>query len=168
MRLVRNRERGCLGRLFQGPRTAGYRHPGHSPALTAGKEPRTVTWSRCPGTFTRSTATPLSSLKKVTRSTSPAISSEGVLGCGEVSLMLVEVFALEDKSCWLKRTLSTFLPVCYGSSATELANDCASVWWRCAGKSRCTARITGNHRFAKIKLARPKEGREVTSASAAH
>jgi len=67
MRLVRNRERGCLGRLFQGPRTAGYRHPGHSPALTAGKEPRTVTWSRCPGTFTRSTANPLSSLKKVTR-----------------------------------------------------------------------------------------------------
>jgi hypothetical protein len=38
---------------------------------------------------------PLSSLKKVTRSTSPAIFSEGVRGCGKESLILVEVCALE-------------------------------------------------------------------------
>jgi len=35
----------------------------HSPALMDGTEPRTVTWSRCPRTFSRSTANPLSSLK---------------------------------------------------------------------------------------------------------
>ena len=34
-------------------------------------------------TFTRTTANPLSTLKKVTRSTSPAISSEAVRGWGE-------------------------------------------------------------------------------------
>lgn len=66
----------------------------HSPALTAGKEPRTVTKSRCPRTFTLRTANPLSSLKKVTRSTSPAISSEGVQGCGEESLILVGVYSV--------------------------------------------------------------------------
>jgi hypothetical protein len=82
--------------------------------------------------------------------------------------MLVEVYALEAGSCRLKRTLSALVPVCHRSSATELVNDCGSVWWRCAGKSRCTARTTANHRFAKIKSARPKEGREVTSASASH
>src|ERR1035437_11126074 len=64
----------------------------HSPALTDGNEPRTVTRSRCPRTFTRSTANPLSSLKKVTRSTRPAISSDGVCGCGEESLILIEVY----------------------------------------------------------------------------
>jgi hypothetical protein len=82
--------------------------------------------------------------------------------------MLVEVYALEADSCSLKRTFSTLVPVGHGLSATVLVNDCRSVWWRCAGKARCTARITGNHRFAKITSARPKEGREVTSASAAH
>src|ERR1019366_8869576 len=66
----------------------------HSPALTDGNEPRTVTRSRCPRTFTRSTANPLSSLKKVTRSTRPAISSEGVRGCGEKSFILVEVYSV--------------------------------------------------------------------------
>jgi hypothetical protein len=50
----------------------------------------------------------------------------------------------------------------------RLVNDCGSVWWRCAGKLRCTARITANHRLATTKSARPKEGREVTPASAAH
>ena len=47
-----------------------------------------------PRTFTRSTANPLSSLKKVTRSTSPAISSDGVRVCGEESLILIEVYAV--------------------------------------------------------------------------
>jgi hypothetical protein len=82
--------------------------------------------------------------------------------------MLVEVYALEEGCCRLKRTLSALGPVCHGSSATGLVNDCGSVWLRCAGKSRCTARTTANHRFAKIKSERPKEGREVTPASAAH
>src|ERR1019366_6672861 len=66
----------------------------HSPALTDGEEPRTVTKSRCPLTFTRSTANPLSSLKKVTRSTRPAISSDGVRGCGKESFILIEVYAV--------------------------------------------------------------------------
>ena len=65
----------------------------HSPAPTDGKEPRTVTNSRCPRTFTRSTANPLSSLKKVTRSTSPAISSDGLRACWEESFILIEVYA---------------------------------------------------------------------------
>ena len=47
-----------------------------------------------PRTFTRSTANPLSSLKKVTRSTRPAISSNGARGCGEESVMLIEVNAV--------------------------------------------------------------------------
>jgi hypothetical protein len=47
--------------------------------------------------------------------------------------MLVEVYALEDDSCRLKRTLSTLVPVGHGPSATVLVNDCGSVWWRCAG-----------------------------------
>jgi hypothetical protein len=33
-------------------------------------------------------------LKKVTRSTRPAISSEGVSGCGEESFILVEVYSV--------------------------------------------------------------------------
>jgi len=52
------------------------------------------TRSRCPRTFTRSTAKPLSGLKKVTRSTRPAISSVVVRGCGEESLILFEVYAV--------------------------------------------------------------------------
>src|ERR1019366_7533928 len=72
----------------------------HSPALTEGNEPRIVTSSLCPRTFTRSTANPLSSLKKVTRSTSPAISSAGVRDCGEESFILVEVYSVgADSSC---------------------------------------------------------------------
>jgi hypothetical protein len=67
----------------------------HSPALTAGNEPRTVTSSRCPLTFTRSTANPLSSLKKVTRSTSPAISSDGVRDCGEELFIQMEFYSLK-------------------------------------------------------------------------
>ena len=52
----------------------------HSPAVTEGSDPTTVTSSRCPGAFTRSTQKPLSSLWKVTRSISPEIPSvEGLL-----------------------------------------------------------------------------------------
>src|SRR5580704_5830505 len=43
----------------------------HSPALTEGSVPTTVTNSRCPWVFTLRTENPLSSLKKVTRSISP-------------------------------------------------------------------------------------------------
>src|ERR1035437_3709725 len=64
----------------------------HSPALTDGNEPRTVTSSRCPWTFTRRTANPLSSLKKVTLSTSPTISSDGVRAWGAEALILMEVY----------------------------------------------------------------------------
>jgi hypothetical protein len=39
------------------------------------------------------------------RSTRPAISSEGVRGCGEETLMLGEVYALEADSCTLKHTI---------------------------------------------------------------
>src|ERR1035437_2059483 len=66
----------------------------HSPALTDGNEPRIVTSFRCPRTFTRSTAKPLSGLKRVTRSTSPAISSVGALGCEEEPGVLIEVYAV--------------------------------------------------------------------------
>src|ERR1035438_5654549 len=64
----------------------------HSPALMEGTEPRTVTWSRCPRILTRRTANPLSSLKKVTRSTRPAISSILVSSPGEVAPILIEVY----------------------------------------------------------------------------
>ena len=47
----------------------------HSPPLTVGRLPSTVTRSRWPRTFTRSTAKPFSSLKNVTRSTNPSICS---------------------------------------------------------------------------------------------
>jgi hypothetical protein len=43
----------------------------HSPALTDGREPATVTRSRWPLALTLSTAKPFSSLKKVTRSIKP-------------------------------------------------------------------------------------------------
>src|SRR6266850_6111133 len=49
----------------------------HSPGVTAGREPTTVTWSRCPLTFTLRTAKPFSSLKKVTRSIKPERLSGG-------------------------------------------------------------------------------------------
>ena len=49
----------------------------HSPALTAGTGPTTVTGSRLPRTWTLSTAKPFSSLKKVTRSTRPERLSGG-------------------------------------------------------------------------------------------
>ena len=75
--------------------------------------------------------------------------------------MLVEVYALEDDCCRLKRILSTLVPGGHGPLATVLVNYCGSVWWRCAGKSRFKARTTANHRFAGIRSARPKEGREV-------
>lgn len=70
----------------------------HSPALTDGNDPRTVTRSRCLLTFTRSTANPLSSSKKVIRSISPAISSDGIPDCGEGSLTLIEVYAICSNS----------------------------------------------------------------------
>src|SRR5215469_3089251 len=47
----------------------------HSPAVTDGSEPTTVTSSRCPFAFTRRTQKPLSSLWKVTRSIKPEICS---------------------------------------------------------------------------------------------
>src|SRR5215469_5928510 len=47
----------------------------HSPAVTVGRDPTTVTSSRCPLTFTRSTQKPFSSLWKVTRSIKPETSS---------------------------------------------------------------------------------------------
>jgi hypothetical protein len=53
-----------------------------------------VTRSLCPRTFTRSTANPLSALKKVTRSTRPAISSDAARGCGEESFILIEVYSV--------------------------------------------------------------------------
>ena len=75
----------------------------HSPALTDGYETRTVISSRCPRTFTRSTENPLSSLKKVTLSTSPAISSDGVRGWVEEALILIEVYAVgvNSRACYL-------------------------------------------------------------------
>src|SRR5580704_2093782 len=71
----------------------------HSPALTDGNEPRIVTGSRCPRTCTRSTAKPLSGLKNVTRSTSPAISSVGTRGWAEEAVILIEVYAVEGHLC---------------------------------------------------------------------
>jgi Natural resistance-associated macrophage protein len=65
----------------------------HSPAHTDGNEPRTVTGSRCPRALTRSTGNPLSSLKKVTLSTSPAISSDGARGWRDEALILTKVYA---------------------------------------------------------------------------
>ena len=53
----------------------------HSPALTAGNDPTTVTSSRCPLLLTLSTAKPFSSLKKVTRSIRPDRLSGGGGGC---------------------------------------------------------------------------------------
>ena len=73
--------------------------------------------------------------------------------------MLVEVYALEDDCCRLKLTLSALVPVGHGPSATVFVNDCGSVWRGCAGKSRCTARITANHRFAKIKSDAAQRGK---------
>jgi hypothetical protein len=43
----------------------------------------------------RSTAKPFSGLKKVTRSTSPAISSDGTRGWGEEVVILIEVYAVD-------------------------------------------------------------------------
>ena len=54
----------------------------HSPALTAGSEPTTVTSSRCPLALTLSTAKPFSSLKNVTRSIRPDRLSGGAGGGG--------------------------------------------------------------------------------------
>ena len=47
----------------------------HSPGLTEGNAPTTVTTSRCPEAFTRRTQKPESSLKYVTRSMSPSTRS---------------------------------------------------------------------------------------------
>ena len=49
----------------------------HSPAEIIAAWPTTVTRSRCPRAFSRSTQKPFSSLWKVTRSTSPARFSVG-------------------------------------------------------------------------------------------
>ena len=49
----------------------------HSPAPIAGAWPTTVTRSRRPRAFTRSTQNPLSALWNVTRSTVPASASTG-------------------------------------------------------------------------------------------
>jgi hypothetical protein len=71
----------------------------HSPALTFGNEPSTVTSSRCQRTFTQSTTNPLSELKKVTHSLSPAISSGGVLDLGAALLMLIKVYEAAATLC---------------------------------------------------------------------
>jgi putative SOS response-associated peptidase YedK len=49
-------------------------------------------------------------LKKVTRSTSPAISSEGVWGSGEESLILIEVYAVGAGSSCANRDMPRFAP----------------------------------------------------------
>src|SRR5256884_8424 len=59
----------------------------HSPAVTDGREPTTVTSSRCPFTFTRRTQKPLSSLWNVTRSISPEICSVAGRRSGLAALM---------------------------------------------------------------------------------
>src|SRR5205823_9149383 len=59
----------------------------HSPAVTDGREPTTVTSSGCPFTFTRRTQKPLSSLWKVTRSMSPEICSVEGVRSGLAALM---------------------------------------------------------------------------------
>jgi hypothetical protein len=56
----------------------------HSPALAEGREPTTVTRSRCPLALTLSTPKPLSSLKNVTRSINLgrlSVKPVGVFGC---------------------------------------------------------------------------------------
>jgi hypothetical protein len=50
-------------------------------------------------------------LKKVTRSTRPAISSEGVRGCGEESFILVEVYLVEVYSAGADSRLSSVVPL---------------------------------------------------------
>src|SRR5215469_8829464 len=59
-----------------------------SPAVTDGREPTTVTSSRCPFTVTRRTQKPLSSLWKVTRSMSPEICSVEGLRSGLAAFMV--------------------------------------------------------------------------------
>jgi len=80
----------------------------HSPALTAGNDPSTVANSRCPRTFTRRTANPLSASKKVTFSTRPAISSAGEHGGKLESLILIEAYSVE--SCSTSRIVEQRMP----------------------------------------------------------
>src|SRR5271165_111676 len=68
----------------------------HSPALTLARAPTTVTSSRCPFTFTRSTANPVSSLWKVTRSINPENPSWGGDDGGVFTLQSV---SMEARPC---------------------------------------------------------------------
>src|SRR6516165_2479852 len=71
----------------------------HSPAVTEGSDPRTVTSSRCPLTFTRSTQKPLSALWKVTRSIRPETSSAIALSGPEAFIWLGIHFPTDGLSC---------------------------------------------------------------------
>src|SRR5271166_399139 len=65
----------------------------HSPTLTLARAPTTVTSSRCPFTFTRSTANPVSSLWKATRSINPENPSWGGDDGGVFTLQSVSMGA---------------------------------------------------------------------------
>src|SRR6516162_4895225 len=65
----------------------------HSPALTFARTPTTVTSSRWPFTFTRSTANPVSSLWKVMRSINPENPSWGGDDAGVFTLQSVSMGA---------------------------------------------------------------------------
>ena len=71
----------------------------HSPALTDGREPTTVTSSRCPRAFTRRTQKPLSSLWKVTRSINPEICSVAGRRSGGTAFMDGDSFSHVHGGC---------------------------------------------------------------------
>jgi hypothetical protein len=79
----------------------------------------------------------------------------GDRGCGEETLMLVEIYALEADSRTLKRTI----PV--ARCAARLEDMCRGGPDARPGLQP----IIGSRRSSQT---RPKEGREVTPASAAH
>src|SRR6516225_10296633 len=78
----------------------------HSPALTLARTPTTVTSSRWPFTFTRSTANPVSSLWKVMRSINPENPSCGGDGGGVFTLQSV---SMEARRCHGGRKISRHL-----------------------------------------------------------
>ena len=69
----------------------------HSPALTEGRDPTTVTSSRWPLALTLSTAKPFSSLKNVTRSIRPERLSGGAgeCACNQMPLPAENTFPLK-------------------------------------------------------------------------
>src|ERR1700730_7497331 len=98
----------------------------HSPAGTEGSDPTTVVSSRCPRAFTRSTQKPLSSLWKVTRSTSPEISSVAGLRSGIAAFMCRDSFSHE--LLWLASPVRK--PIC-GHSAALMGFGSAGTYQRC-------------------------------------